>query len=29
MFADFAADRHSMGRACLMITGLGPLLRYG
>ena len=26
-FAEFAADRHCMGRACVMITGLGHLLR--
>lgn len=25
-FADFAADRHCVGRACLMITGVGRLL---
>lgn len=28
-FADFAADRHCMGRACGMITALGRLLRDG
>lgn len=28
-FADFVADRHCMGRACLMITVLGRLLRDG
>lgn len=26
-FAEFAADRHCMGRACVMITALGRLLR--
>jgi len=28
-FAEFAADRHCMGRACVMITALGRLLRDG
>jgi hypothetical protein len=28
-FADFAADGHCIGRACLMITALGPPLRHG
>lgn len=28
-FADFAAERHCMGRACVMITALGRLLRDG
>lgn len=28
-FAEFAADRHCMGRACVMITALGGLLRDG
>lgn len=28
-FAEFAADRHCMGRACVMITAFGRLLRDG
>jgi site-specific recombinase XerD len=28
-FADFAAERHCMGRACVMITAVGRLLRDG
>jgi site-specific recombinase XerD len=28
-FADFAGDRHCMGQACVIITGLGRLLRDG
>lgn len=28
-FAEFAADRHCMGRACVMIAALGRLLRNG
>jgi integrase len=28
-FADFAADRHCIGRACVMISALGRLLRDG
>jgi integrase len=28
-FADFAAERHCMGRACVMLTAVGQLLRDG